>query len=244
MNEQWKTIYLYPSYMISNYGQVMNQFTGKILKPVKMKNGYLTVNLYDKRGQHKNCYIHRLVAKAFIENKNRYTEINHIDEDKENNRASNLEWCSRSYNINYGKANLNRQLCEGHKVVAIKLKSKEIFSFNSVKSMCRELNIDESSCRRVLDHKNHCKSLHGYTFVYDSEYHNDKLEDYVNSALSKNDSLKKRVCAYPVDSKNSKKIFNSVADTAKYVGFLKSYVSRVARGQCKQSHGWIFKYID
>ena len=36
--------------MISNYGRVKNKRTGKSLKPVKMKNGYLTVNLYDKNG--------------------------------------------------------------------------------------------------------------------------------------------------------------------------------------------------
>ena len=37
MNEKWKTVQLYPSYMISNYGRVKNERTGKSLKPVKMK---------------------------------------------------------------------------------------------------------------------------------------------------------------------------------------------------------------
>lgn len=244
MNEKWKTVQLYPSYMISNYGRVKNERTGKSLKPVKMKNGYLTVNLYDKNGKHKNYYVHRLVAKAFIKNKNEYTEINHIDENKENNKVNNLEWCSRSYNINYGKANLSRQLSEGSKVIAIKLDSKDTFSFNSVKSMCRKLNIDESSCRRILNHKNHCKSLHGYTFIYDSDYCNDKLNDCISKVLSKNDSLKKKVCAYPIDDKTDKKVFDSVTDASKYVGISKAFVSRVARGQCKQSHGWVFDFIN
>lgn len=56
MNEKWKTIYLYPSYMISNYGRVKNKCTGKSLKPVKMKNGYLTVNLYDKNGKRESSH--------------------------------------------------------------------------------------------------------------------------------------------------------------------------------------------
>lgn len=244
MNERWKPVQLYPSYMISTYGRVKNERTGKSLKPVKMKNGYLTVNLYDKNGKHKNNYVHRLVAKAFIKNKNEYTEINHIDENKENNKVNNLEWCSRSYNINYGKANLSRQLSEGSKVIAIKLDSKDTFSFNSVKSMCSKLNIDESSCRRILNHKNHCKSLHGYTFIYDSDYCNNKLNDCISNVLSKNDSLKKKVCAYPIDNKTDKKVFDSVTDASKYVGISKTFVSRVARGQCKQSHGWAFDFIN
>lgn len=45
--------------------------------------------------------IHRLVAQAFIPNPNGYKEINHKDEDKTNNRVSNLEWCDRLYNMNY-----------------------------------------------------------------------------------------------------------------------------------------------
>jgi hypothetical protein len=44
-----------------------------------------------------------LVAKAFIDNPNNLNEINHKDEDKSNNRADNLEWCTKSYNVSYSK---------------------------------------------------------------------------------------------------------------------------------------------
>lgn len=46
----------------------------------------------------KDVYIHRLVAEAFIPNPHNYKEINHIDGNKENNNAENLEWCSRKQN--------------------------------------------------------------------------------------------------------------------------------------------------
>ena len=41
-----------------------------------------------------------------------------------------------------------------------------------------------------------------------------------------------------------KKVFDSVTDAARYVGISKVFVSRVARGQCKQSHGWVFEFIN
>ena len=51
-----------------------------------------------------NRAIHRLVAKAFIANPNRYPMINHKDENKANNIVTNLEWCDNRYNIRYSKA--------------------------------------------------------------------------------------------------------------------------------------------
>lgn len=51
-----------------------------------------------------NEYVHRLVAKAFIDNPNNLNEINHKDEDKSNNRVDNLEWCTKSYNVSYSKS--------------------------------------------------------------------------------------------------------------------------------------------
>lgn len=49
----------------------------------------------------KNFAVHRLVASYFVPNPNNYTIVNHIDEDKLNNKASNLEWCTYSYNMTY-----------------------------------------------------------------------------------------------------------------------------------------------
>lgn len=56
-----------------------------------------------KDGEEKKFAVHRLVAIAFCENPNNYTEVNHKDENPSNNRADNLEWCSHQYNIEYSK---------------------------------------------------------------------------------------------------------------------------------------------
>lgn len=103
-NEKWKPVFGYRGlYEVSDLGRVRSRYSGewKVMKPAKNHNGYLFVNLKID-GRQKNFYLHRLVASAFIPNDNIFnTEINHINECKSDNRASNLEWCDRSYNLAY-----------------------------------------------------------------------------------------------------------------------------------------------
>ncbi len=55
--------------------------------------------------------VHRLVAKAFIPNPNNYPCVNHKDENKSNNHADNLEWCTYKYNVQYSlKRRKNRAI--------------------------------------------------------------------------------------------------------------------------------------
>ena len=110
MEEKWKTIEGYPNYQVSSLGRVKSlnyrrTKKEKILKLIKNRNGYLQVNLC-KGKKKKNMYIHRLVASAFVQNNSIFnTEINHIDECKTNNCASNIEWSTREHNVNFGTRN-------------------------------------------------------------------------------------------------------------------------------------------
>ena len=105
--EIWRPIAGYEGlYEVSDQGRVRSLWFGKskILMPMKVGHGYHQVKLY-KDSNSKNMYVHRLVAEAFIPNPQALPQINHIDENKLNNAASNLEWCTASYNINYGTHN-------------------------------------------------------------------------------------------------------------------------------------------
>ena len=112
--EEWRPIVGYEGkYEVSNMGNVKSlertvwdnrgyykTIQERIMKLGKNIDGYLQVGLYRER-KRKFYLVHRLVATAFCENPHGYTEVNHIDEDKTNNCAENLEYCSRSYNLTY-----------------------------------------------------------------------------------------------------------------------------------------------
>ncbi|MGL5766720.1 MAG: HNH endonuclease [Sarcina sp.] len=70
----------------------------KILKQYKKTGGYLNVALVDKNNKVKYIRVHRIVANAFIENKDNKQYVNHIDENRTNNNVNNLEWVTPKEN--------------------------------------------------------------------------------------------------------------------------------------------------
>lgn len=90
--EEWREIADYDNYEVSNLGKVRNKKTGRILK-ASCKGGYVVVGLC-KNCMSKTFSVHRLVAKAFIDNHENKPQVNHIDKDGTNNKLSNLEWCT------------------------------------------------------------------------------------------------------------------------------------------------------
>ena len=111
MIEEWRKIVGYEGlYEVSSLGRVRsldryderNCFReGRILKLYTSRVGYLRVQL-SLNSKKKMYLVHRLVAEAFIPNPDNLPEVNHLDEDKTNNRVENLEFCDRKYNINFG----------------------------------------------------------------------------------------------------------------------------------------------
>ena len=75
----------------------------RIIRPFTENHGYQLARLY-KNSKATPYLVHRLVAEAFIPNPDNLPEVNHKDENKLNNNADNLEWCSHKYNINYGSS--------------------------------------------------------------------------------------------------------------------------------------------
>ena len=113
----------FPRYTVDEIGTITNWKTGHILKPSKQKNGYRTVELFYAPNKSKRVLVHRLVAEAFVPNPHDYPIVNHKDESRDNNCASNLEWCTYQYNVTYGTASERRR--EGLKAFRQSAKIKE-----------------------------------------------------------------------------------------------------------------------
>src|SRR5690606_13797524 len=98
MTEEWRDVVGYEGlYQVSNTGRVKSLYNNILLKPVKLKNGYLVVCLH-KDGKQKNRHIHRLVAEAFLPNPNKFPVVMHLDDEKTNNNVWNLKWSTHSEN--------------------------------------------------------------------------------------------------------------------------------------------------
>lgn len=99
MVEQWIEGYD-QVYTINSLGQVYSYRVGRFLKPFNSGHGYMKINLR-QNGKIKSHYVHRLVANAFLPKIVNKTDVNHKDGNKSNNILSNLEWSTRSENIQH-----------------------------------------------------------------------------------------------------------------------------------------------
>ena len=173
MQEIWKTVIIdgeiYENYEVSNLGKIRSlnyKRTGEV-KELKFKviGGYLRVVLY-KDGKQKNYYVHRLVATAFIPNDDteNKTDVNHIDENKQNNHVSNLEWCTREQNINHGTRTERATKAQGKKTICVETG----IVYESTREVERKLGLNH---RHICDCCNgKYKTCGGYKWYY--------LEDY------------------------------------------------------------------
>lgn len=108
--EQWKPIPGYEGYyQVSNEGRVKtlsrynlkNQLLPERILKAPLDRGYPRVLFY-KNKKRKHFSVHRLVAQAFIPNPEKKPQVNHINEDKTDNRVENLEWATSKENNNHG----------------------------------------------------------------------------------------------------------------------------------------------
>lgn len=141
---------VFSNYKISRTGIVLcwdyknSGITGTI-KQHPHTDGYPMVTLVDDCGVRHTIKVHTLVADTFIPNPNNYSDINHIDEDKTNNKVENLEWCTRKHNNEYNEKAVKiglklRNNDRSKPVIACDKEGRVLYEFPSVKEAERWLN--------------------------------------------------------------------------------------------------------
>lgn len=156
-------------YQISNDGQVRSvnrtlavanrwgtiterAMVGKSLKPRQLTNGYLGISL----GANSKCHlIHRLVASAFIENNANKPQVNHMNGDRKDNRAANLEWVTCSENHKHSYAKLNRKKHTLTKAVVFIGHDGELF-FESILAAANYFEVSAGSISSALLRNHKC----------------------------------------------------------------------------------------
>lgn len=183
MQEIWKDVVGYEGlYQVSNLGRVksLSKFhctsknysslgywsKEKILKPIIGVQGYLYVNLY-KNKKHNFKRIHILVAQSFIKNPNKFSMVNHKDENVMNNVVSNLEWCDNKYNLNYGTAQERKAQKHNKPILQLDLNGNFIKEYESITQASKELNIK-------IDYISSCclgrrRKTKGYVFKFKND---------------------------------------------------------------------------
>ena len=159
--EEWRVVNGFSNYEVSNLGRVRSNTTGKILSQ-KIDRGYNRVRLYDE-GRSQTKTVHRLVGTAFLDPEPNKCEINHIDGDKQNNSARNLEWCTRSENMKHAFDTGLKQPSGGlpnRKILVTETNTV----YDSAYDCARAMNLDHGHIAHCLSGKR--KTHNGYHFEY------------------------------------------------------------------------------
>lgn len=183
--EIWKDIQGYEGlYQVSNLGRVksleksITMIDGrtrrqkeKILKLQVSKHGYNVITLWNSKIP-KQFKVHRLVAVAFIDNLDNLPQVNHIDENKLNNKVENLEWCTALENNLHSNIALKRQQAgtEATKksVNQYQLDGTFVANYESVSEASRQIRKPQgrTSISRCCDGK--LKTYSGYVWKWNN----------------------------------------------------------------------------
>lgn len=103
MNEEWVIIPEFPIYSISNFGRVMNESTGRLMKENKNAQGTVKVGLMDNGKQYTRS-VKVLVAHAFVDGySDIFNTVIQLDNNEDNLYAGNLMWRPRWFASEYSR---------------------------------------------------------------------------------------------------------------------------------------------
>lgn len=156
--EEWRTLSNESDlYAVSNLGNVKNIRTNHILAKQLNTIGYERVQLFIN-GKQKKFFVHRLVAEYFVDGMDNNLVVNHIDGNKLNNNADNLEWCTRSENdlhaFRLGLRTVQRTSKPKYKVICIDIDTRDVLEFVSASECATYFNSSANYIRECCNTEN------------------------------------------------------------------------------------------
>ena len=97
----------------------------EVVHPKQNVAGYLQINVPIRNT---TTLVHRLVAEAFIDNPQGYTEIDHINRNKSDNSVTNLRWVTHSENMR--NSTMHKVRSSWKNIIAEDLVTGEIYEFS------------------------------------------------------------------------------------------------------------------
>lgn len=165
MEERWAKIEGFPRYSVSDAGCIRNDKTGRILKCAMNVSGYAVVTLRKPDdGAQKTLLVHIIVCRAFIENPKDLPVINHLDGDKMNPAAYNLEWTTYSGNSRHA-ADVLGTLSGSRPHARPVLQLEPLRLFDSIAQAARAIGTTPREIRRCIEHPDRNYTSHGYRFI-------------------------------------------------------------------------------
>lgn len=149
---------------VSSFGRVRSS-DGHHYNSHQTNGGYLNVRIKID-GKWITKLVHRLVAETFVPNPNNMSDVNHKDSSRTNNNASNLEWCTHSYNMKYReKFGTSQAGAARRPLFAVNLNTLEVSHFSSRMEASRILGL---SLSRIGSSVNSLRrQVHEFCFVND-----------------------------------------------------------------------------
>lgn len=191
------------SYFITEEGKVFSDEKNIFLKSHDNGKGYDVVSLKLKNVRKwLKCYVHRLVAIAYIQNPENKPQVNHINEIKKDNRVENLEWATIIENVNHGTAIKRQVATRGTEVFVYNYKAELQGKFPSISEATKFiLNFRDTTALK--------RKVNGYFFLDSNENVLEKINEINLKSKFKTLLLVDTVGnkKYIVDSNKTLKIF-------------------------------------